>query len=698
MVDIVGTVSQADGAPVADMMVVRYGVRSSTGSLYRYSETYTDASGQFRFTAQAGTSVTFEFRCTGTWCAEPYVTEWLGDARTADEATILEIPESGEVLLDVEVSTGASISGVVTNIDGEGIPGVFIEGDGFGSSNYTDDDGRYEVTGLWHGDHVIEFIPPEESEYLGEWWNDAYTESRAEPLTLAPDESYAGADVVLSRGATISGLLLDHTGEPLEGSASIYLDEETRWSSPETNIFLPGEGYIFRDVRPGTYTAVFGASSAGHVSQWFGGMPERADAELFEVSDGEHVQFDTVLWPERASMSEPRFVEWPRVGAAARVEFSSPTPGVEFSYQWYVSSQPIPGATDAEFVPGPEHAGRLLRVRVFASAPGYATFADNSPSLTVDDPRVQRLSGDDRYETSATISSTFFSPGVPVVYVASGTKFPDSLSAAAPALLVDAPVLLTKRDSLPSVTASEIDRLAPERIVVLGGEASVGASVESALADLAPGGVTRLAGADRFETSAAISRATYEPGVPVAYVASGTSFPDALSAAPLTVRWTKTGPILLVKRDSIPTSVADELRRLRPGCITVLGGPAVVDLWDELREFASPPCIGVLAGENRYETSTIIADRLKVSTCPSSVAVAYVASGTSFPDALSIAPVTRSPLAPILLTSRGRLPATTEEWIRRCAPDEVFIVGGPATVSDDVGRTLTDLLAEIHGD
>ena len=45
--------------------------------------------------------------------------------------------------------------------------------------------------------------------------------------------------------------------------------------------------------------------------------------------------------------------------------------------------------------------------------------------------------------------------------------------------------------------------------------------------------VTRLAGDDRYATSAAISASQFQPGVPVAYIASGLNFPDALSGAPL---------------------------------------------------------------------------------------------------------------------------------------------------------------------
>ncbi|WP_353611956.1 cell wall-binding repeat-containing protein [Nostocoides sp. Soil756] len=84
------------------------------------------------------------------------------------------------------------------------------------------------------------------------------------------------------------------------------------------------------------------------------------------------------------------------------------------------------------------------------------------------------------------------------------------------------------------------------------------------------GSVTRLAGADRYSTSARISAATFAPGVDVAYVAKGTDFPDALSGGPL--GGIQHAPVLLVRPTSIPTAVATELARLKPQRIVVLGG------------------------------------------------------------------------------------------------------------------------------
>jgi hypothetical protein len=84
----------------------------------------------------------------------------------------------------------------------------------------------------------------------------------------------------------------------------------------------------------------------------------------------------------------------------------------------------------------------------------------------------------------------------------------------------------------------------------------------------------RIAGASRFATAAAISADTFAPGVPVAYLATGYGFADALAAA--AAAGFRGGPVLLVSVDSVPNEVLSELQRLKPNRIVVVGGTSVV--------------------------------------------------------------------------------------------------------------------------
>ncbi len=88
-------------------------------------------------------------------------------------------------------------------------------------------------------------------------------------------------------------------------------------------------------------------------------------------------------------------------------------------------------------------------------------------------------------------------------------------------------------------------------------------------------GPTRLAGATRFSTAAAISAATFAPGADVAYIANAYNFPDALAGA--AAAGTIKGPVLLVSATgAINASTAAELTRLQPANIIVLGGTGAV--------------------------------------------------------------------------------------------------------------------------
>lgn len=198
---------------------------------------------------------------------------------------------------------------------------------------------------------------------------------------------------------------------------------------------------------------------------------------------------------------------------------------------------------------------------------------------------VTRLGGADRFAVSAAVSADAYPTGTKpgVVFVASGENFTDALSGAAAAAKQNGPVLLVTRDSIPDVIATELARLAPPMIVVLGGENSVSKTIEDQLDAMVP--TTRIAGPDRFAASAAISANVFSGGASTVYIASGTVFSDALPGGPLAAA--AGGPVLLVRPDAIPDPIATELQRLKPTRIVVLGGPATITpaVYDQLRDY-----------------------------------------------------------------------------------------------------------------
>ncbi len=309
-----------------------------------------------------------------------------------------------------------------------------------------------------------------------------------------------------------------------------------------------------------------------------------------------------------------------------------------------------------------------------ATAAQVATFA-----VTVDRLPTSRLSGADRFATAAAISKASFTAGVPVAYVASGLNFPDALAGAAVAGAQGGPVLLVTRDAIPSPIATELARLHPARIVVLGSAGVVSDAVKAALAAYTPGTVTRLSGPDRFATAAAISKASFTAGVPVAYVASGLNFPDALAGA--AVAGAQGGPVLLVTRDAIPSPIATELARLHPARIVVLGSAGVVsDAVKAALAAYTPGTVTRLSGPDRFATAAAISK----ASFTAGVPVAYVASGLNFPDALAGAAVAGAQGGPVLLVTRDAIPSPIATELARLHPARIVVLGSAGVVTDAV--------------
>jgi putative cell wall-binding protein len=153
--------------------------------------------------------------------------------------------------------------------------------------------------------------------------------------------------------------------------------------------------------------------------------------------------------------------------------------------------------------------------------------------------------------------------------VATGGNYPDALAAIPLAAKTDSPLLLARPSSVPGATATELRRLNPGRIVVLGGPAVLSDAVMSQLRAYTAGSVTRIAGADRYGTAAAIA-ARFADDRPSTYLATGVAYPDALAGGPAAA--TSDVPLLLVAPDRLPTPTAGQLDRIRPDRLLVLGG------------------------------------------------------------------------------------------------------------------------------
>ncbi|QBI21534.1 alpha/beta fold hydrolase [Egibacter rhizosphaerae] len=290
---------------------------------------------------------------------------------------------------------------------------------------------------------------------------------------------------------------------------------------------------------------------------------------------------------------------------------------------------------------------------------------------------VARVAGDDRYETAAALSGWSRPQGAATAVVASGETFPDALSGGAAAGALGGSLVLTPADELSDEAAEELARLAPAQVYVAGGSEAVADAVVDAIGEAVGAPVERLAGADRYETAAAVSAATApDPEeVGTVYLATGEAFPDALSGGASAAA--EQAPLLLSHADRMPEATAAELDRLDPDEVVVLGGTAALsgEVAGEVAETGAE--VTRVDGEDRYETAAAVAERVGPG-----IGWAFVASGETFADALAAGPVAAG-RGPLLLARPDAVPAATEAALTARAPDYVGLAGGSAAVGEE---------------
>jgi ell wall binding domain 2 (CWB2) len=137
-------------------------------------------------------------------------------------------------------------------------------------------------------------------------------------------------------------------------------------------------------------------------------------------------------------------------------------------------------------------------------------------------------------------------PTTQVVYIATGENFPDALGAAATAALGLGPVLLVQQNAVPAPTLAELNRLQPPDIVIVGGTAVISDAVKATLEALGWGPtVTRIAGANRYDTAAQLSLATFPTSgrYPLATYAGGEQNETVSNAAEVVRSVSLTAPV-----------------------------------------------------------------------------------------------------------------------------------------------------------
>ncbi|GAA2175217.1 hypothetical protein GCM10009846_24260 [Agrococcus versicolor] len=199
----------------------------------------------------------------------------------------------------------------------------------------------------------------------------------------------------------------------------------------------------------------------------------------------------------------------------------------------------------------------------------------------------------------------------------------------------------------------------------------------------------RIEGANRYEVAVNASQLSHPDGAEVVYLASGEVFADGLSAGPAAVQ--EDAPLLLTQGATLTGATLDEIERLAPSEIVIVGGPASVSAAVETALGGLADQVTRIGGADRYEVSRNIADRAFAD-----IGAAFLVTGATFADALTAGPAAASIDAPVLLVqgSQQDLDAATLETLDELGVSRTYVAGGPASVSNAiVGALVTEGLS-----
>ena len=327
-----------------------------------------------------------------------------------------------------------------------------------------------------------------------------------------------------------------------------------------------------------------------------------------------------------------------------------------------------------------ESAGEITYTATFDN-PAFATQTRTEVIPALPAMTVERFAGQIRTETAVAISQGAFPNGAENVILASGDDYPDALAGGPLAYQLNAPILLIRRSQPDKATLDEIKRLGAKHAYILGGAGVVGDNVADTVKGM---GLTveRLAGADRFETAAAIARKLEQlRGVKPSevFVVFARNYPDALSIS--NVAAVKGAPILYIDGNGqLRPSTENYLKQCgKVEKSYVLGGPGLIAPQAET-SLGAYSTVERIYGDDRYDTCIRVNNRFADVLNGDSLCLAC---GTNYPDALAGSVFAALKHSPLLLV-RTTLTDGQQQYIHAKDPAHVYIFGGTGVVSEEI--------------
>ncbi|EGT3652468.1 cell wall binding repeat 2 family protein [Clostridioides difficile CD149] len=192
--------------------------------------------------------------------------------------------------------------------------------------------------------------------------------------------------------------------------------------------------------------------------------------------------------------------------------------------------------------------------------------------------------------------------------------------------------------------------------------------------------VKKLKGADRFETAIKISQSGWTKSDTVVIVnGEDKSMVDGLTATSLAS--VKNSPILLSSNEKLPQKTVEELKRLNPSKVIVIGGNNSMpnSVVEAIKAVNSKISVQRIGGDTRYQTSINIAKEIDKTN---NVSKLYIGAGNGEADSLSIASLAGKEKTPIVLTQKDGVDNEAEQFIKSNKVSNIYFIGGVEKISN----------------
>lgn len=305
-----------------------------------------------------------------------------------------------------------------------------------------------------------------------------------------------------------------------------------------------------------------------------------------------------------------------------------------------------------------------------------------------DVPGVERWGGKDRFAASAKASRERFPHRSAGVVLVSDNR--PVLAAAALPLAWERgwPVLVTQRQLVPESTLSEISRLMPKEILIVGDESVISAETVDQLTGFGFDTITRVL--DDEDGTAPVRVPTDARSAERLDVVSESQVRRLLPA--VIASWRDDVPLLVLRPNVLDEASTDYLRTVAPLVVTQLGAPGALpkDTAAQLASVAAQTDAEMVTRDWRSPAAAYAA--LCADDQGPADTVYVVPSGEGGETIAGVAAAVPDQ-APVLVVQRDVIPKETEQALHRLRPGRIVLIGGPSVISPAVRVKLAGFLS-----